>query len=60
MGREKVLLSVKDLREELGEDLIGRDTAYKIARQLGIKLGRRWLVPREVLEQIKRGQIKKL
>lgn len=54
------LLTVKEFREFLGNDRVGRDVAYALARKYGVKLGRRFLVPFRVAEAIAEGRLDEL
>ncbi|GAB5603255.1 hypothetical protein CSW25_04545 [Thermus scotoductus] len=44
----------------LGPEIIGRDLAYKIARQHGIRIGRRLLIPVRVAEALIDGRLEEL
>ena len=51
------LLTVKELREAIGPDRLGRPTAYRLARRFGIRLGRRLLIPAWVVEALLEGRL---
>lgn len=53
-------LTVKELRELIGPDKIGRDLAYELARRYGFRLGKRLLIPRHVVEAILNGRLQDL
>jgi hypothetical protein len=45
---------VEDLEEAMG---IGKNLAYEVAKQVGVKVGRRWLIPPARYEQVLAGEI---
>jgi len=53
-------LTVKELRELIGPDKIGRDLAYELARRYGFRLGKRLLIPRRVAEALLDGHLQDL
>lgn len=57
MQHTKPLVTVKELRQIVGSDRLGRPTAYAIARLYGIRLGRRLLVPARVVEALLEGRL---
>lgn len=57
MNEKKRLLTVRELREAVGPEILGRDLAYTIARRYGVRLGKRLLVPSRVAEAILEGQL---
>ncbi|TFU25056.1 hypothetical protein [Thermus tengchongensis] len=59
MGERK-LYTVRELREAIGKDKIGRDTAYMLARKFGVRLGNRLLVPQRVVEALLDGRLEEL
>lgn len=54
------LLTVKELRELIGVDKIGRDLAYELARRYGFRLGKRLFIPRRIAEAILNGRLEDL
>jgi hypothetical protein len=60
MNAEKRLLKVEEVRQLIGEDRLGRDAAYALARRYGVKLGKRLLVPSRVVEAILEGRLEEL
>jgi len=52
------LLTVKQLREVVGPEILGRDEAYRLARTYGLKLGRKLVVPRRVVVALLQGELK--
>ena len=60
MNAEKRLLKVEEVRQLIGEDRLGRDAAYALARRYGVKLGKRLLVPYRVVEAILEGRLEGL
>ncbi len=50
------LLTVREFRELIGPDKIGRDTAYQLVRKYGIRIGRRLFMPRRKAEAIIEGR----
>ncbi|WP_448377616.1 hypothetical protein [Fervidobacterium sp.] len=60
MNAEKRLLTVTELRRRVGEDVIGRDLAYALARRYGVRLGKRLLVPARVVEALLEGRLEEL
>ncbi len=52
------LLTVKQLREVVGPEILGRDEAYRLARVYGLKLGRKLVVPRRVVVALLEGELK--
>jgi hypothetical protein len=60
MNAEKRLLKVEEVRQLIGEDRLGRDAAYALARRYGVKLGKRLLVPYRVVEAILEGRLEEL
>jgi hypothetical protein len=53
-------LTIKEFRELIGPDKIGRDLAYELARRFGFRLGKRLLIPRHVAEAIIEGRLQDL
>jgi len=60
MNEEKRLLTVQELRDLLGEDRVGRDAAYALARRYGVRIGKRLLVPARVVQAILEGRLEEL
>lgn len=60
VAERKRLLTIRELREFLGEDRVGRDLAYRLARKYGIRLGRRLLVPTRVADAIAEGRLEEV
>ena len=52
------LLTVKQLREVVGPEILGRDEAYRLARTYGLKLERKLVVPRRVVVALLQGELK--
>jgi hypothetical protein len=52
---ENGLLTVEELWETLGRGRVGRDAVYKLARRYGVRIGKRLLIPRRVLESLLEG-----
>ncbi len=60
MNAEKRLLKVEEVRQLIGEDRLGRDAAYALARRYRGKLGKQLLVPYRVVEAILEGRLEEL
>ncbi len=60
MNADKRLLKVEEVRRLVGEDRLGRDAAYALARRFGVRLGKRLLVPSRVVEAILEGRLGEL
>ncbi|MEN2981852.1 MAG: hypothetical protein ABDH20_04565 [Thermus sp.] len=60
MNEKRRLLTIKELREVVGPEILGRDLAYTIARRHGVRLGKRLLVPSRVAEAILEGRLAEL
>lgn len=56
----KRLLKVEEVRRLVGEDRLGRDAAYALARRYGVRLGKRLLVPSRVVEALLEGRLEEL
>ncbi|RTH37909.1 hypothetical protein CSW37_05665 [Thermus scotoductus] len=56
----KRLLKVEEVRRLVGEDRLGRDAAYALARRYGVRLGKRLLVPSRVVEALLEGKLEEL
>lgn len=54
------LLTVEEIRSLIGFERLGRDAAYAIARRYGVRLGKRLLVPRRVVEALLEGRLEEL
>ena len=54
------LLTVREVWEAIGKDRVGRDAVYALARRHGIRLGKRLLVPRRVVEDLLEGRLPEL
>ncbi|GAA6751422.1 hypothetical protein Thermus77412_19750 [Thermus antranikianii] len=54
------LLTVAEFRQLVGERLIGRDLAYALARQYGVRLGKRLLIPMRVAQALLEGRLEEL
>lgn len=58
------LLTVREayeiLKESFGKALFGRDQLYALARRHGTRVGRRWLIPRSLIQRILDGELKGL
>lgn len=52
-----MLYTVGELRALIGFERLGRDAAYAIARRYGVRLGKRLLVPRRVVEALIEGRL---
>lgn len=48
------------LKEAFGKPFFGRDLLYALARRHGTKVGRRWLIPRSLIQRILEGELKGL
>ena len=57
MNGERRLLTVEEVRRLIGKDRLGRDAAYALARQHGVRLGKRLLVPSRVVEALLEGRL---
>lgn len=55
-----LLMSVGELHRLIGYERIGRDAIYQIARKHGVRLGKRLLVPRRVVEALLEGRLDEL
>jgi len=60
MNAQRRLLTVEEVRRLVGEDRLGRDAAYALARRYGVRLGKRLLVPLKVLEALLEGRLEEL
>ena len=48
-------MTVEELEQGLG---IGKNQSYELAHQIGIRIGRRWLIPRVTYQRVLSGEIK--
>ncbi|RIH76388.1 hypothetical protein Mterra_03885 [Calidithermus terrae] len=55
-----LLYTVSELRALIGHERLGRDVAYQLARRYGVRLGKRLLVPRRVVEALLEGRLEEL
>jgi hypothetical protein len=46
---DRLVMSVSEVRRALG---IGRSTGYRLAAKIGIRVGKRVMIPRERFEQL--------
>ncbi|MCS6867807.1 hypothetical protein [Thermus sp.] len=53
----KRLYTVEEVREAVGHDRLSLHLAYALARVKGFKLGRRWLLPAHVVEELLEGRL---
>lgn len=53
-GVERLAYSVAEVQQTLG---IPSTAAYVLARRIGTKLGRRWVISRERLDALLRGEL---
>ena len=60
MNAQRRLLTVEEVRRLVGEDRLGRDAAYALARRYGVRLGKRLLVPSRVVEAVLEGRLEEL
>ena len=60
MNGERRLLTVEEVRRLIGKDRLGRDAAYALARQHGVRLGKRLLVLSRVVEALLEGRLEEL
>ena len=60
MNAQRRLLTVEEVRRLVGEDRLGRDAAYSLARRYGVRLGKRLLVPSRVVEALLEGRLEEL
>ena len=47
-------MTVEELEQGLG---IGRNQSYELAHKIGIRVGRRWLIPRTAYQRMLSGEI---
>lgn len=55
--RQGKLYTIRELREQVGEDVLGKHAAYALARVYGFRLGRKYLVPGWVVENLFAGKL---
>lgn len=51
------LITVRELIEIIGREKIGRPTAYHIARRYGFKLGKRLVIPENIVNKLLSGDL---
>ncbi|WP_253665294.1 helix-turn-helix domain-containing protein [Thermus scotoductus] len=54
------LLTVKELKELLGAERVGREALYAFARKFGVRFGKRYLIPRQVVLALVEGRLEEL
>ncbi|GIW32873.1 hypothetical protein [Meiothermus sp.] len=54
------LLTIEEVRRLIGRHRVGRDQLYKLARQYGMALGKRYLMPRRVVVALLEGRLDEL
>jgi len=59
MERERApkLMTVKEVRMAVGQDRLSKGMAYGLARVLGVRIGRRFLVPSGAVEALLEGRL---
>lgn len=59
MERSKTprLLTVKEVRMAVGHERLSKGMAYGLARVLGMRVGRRFLIPSRVVEDLLEGRL---
>jgi len=56
-GDRPRLLTVKEFRRLVGEEVVGRDLTYALARRYGVRLGKRLFVPMRVAQAVLEGRL---
>lgn len=54
------LSTLSEVHRLIGYDRVGRDVLYAVARRYGVKLGKRYLFPRRVVEALLEGRLDEL
>ncbi len=54
------LMTLGEVHRLVGHTRVGRDALYAVARRYGVKLGKRYLFPRRVVEALLEGRLDEL
>lgn len=55
-----LMMTIPELHRLIGRERIGRDALYQLARRHGVRLGKRLLIPRRVVEALLEGRLDEL
>ena len=51
------LLTIQEVRRLIGRERVGRDALYRVFRVHGVRLGKRFLLPRAQVEALLEGRL---